>query len=155
MGGGGKKMKKIVWIMGILVISLIAKEAPASKPDDAQSVKAGEITTKDLHKLISDDVEEFYILDIREPDQIHHGEIFHLNLVSITRGYLEFKIEKAIPDKKAHIIVYCCSGQRGALAAKTLQEMGYANVHNLKGGMRQWVDDGYPLDTVFGEMIVK
>ncbi len=149
-------MKKIVWIMAIFAITLMAEETASAKPNSEQNItKSNEITTKELNKLLTDEKEEFYILDIREPDQIHHGEIFHLNAVAITRGYLEFKIEKAIPDKNAKIIVYCCSGQRGALAAKTLKEMGYTNAINLKGGMRQWVDDGYPLDTVFGEMVTK
>lgn len=149
-------MKKIVWIMGVFVVTLMAKEAVVADQNSMQSVaKVNEMTTKELNKLLTEDKEEFYVLDIREPDQIHHGEIFHLNAVAITRGYLEFKIQKAIPDKNAKIIVYCCSGQRGALAAKTLKEMGYTHAINLKGGMRQWVEDGYPLDTVFGEMTVK
>jgi len=96
-----------------------------------------------------------HLLDIREPDQIGHGEIFHLNLVKITRGYLEFKVEKAFPDKKARIIVYCCTGKRGKLATKTLKDMGYTNVYSLQGGIRGWVDAGYPLDTVYGEVLLK
>ena len=111
--------------------------------------------TKELYKLIKDDVEDFYIVDIREPDQVGHGEIFHLNLVTITRGYLEFKVENQIKNKKARIVVYCCTGKRGTLAAKTLNDMGYTNVSSLKGGIRQWVADGHPLDTVYGEVFLK
>ncbi len=92
-----------------------------------------QMETKELYKLIKEDVEDLYIVDIREPDQVDHGEIFHLNLVTITRGYLEFKIEKEIPNKSVRIVIYCCTGQRGNLAAKTLSEMGYTNVYsNMK-----------------------
>jgi rhodanese-related sulfurtransferase len=104
-------------------------------------------------KSMIDEDEDFYLLDIREPDQIGHGEIFHLDQIRITRGYLEFKIENLVKDKGAPIIVYCCTGKRGILAAKTLQDMGYTNVMSLDGGIRKWVEDGYPLDTVYGEMV--
>ena len=111
--------------------------------------------TKSLYEQIQKDVDDLYILDIREPDQIGHGEIFHVNLVTITRGYLEFKVEKAISDKSANIVIYCCTGKRGRLATKTLKEMGYTNASYLKGGMVKWVNDGYPLDTVYGEVVLK
>ena len=147
-------MRKILWILAFAMVTLGAKDAVDTK-NYVNSVKSDQMETKELYKLIKDDVEDFYIVDIREPDQVGHGEIFHLNLVTITRGYLEFKIENQIKDKKARIIVYCCTGKRGTLAAKTLNDMGYTNVYSLKGGIRQWVTDGYPLDTVYGEMLLK
>ncbi len=120
-----------------------------------QSKGVNEMSPKVLLGLIEKDVDDLYILDIREPDQVGHGEIFHLNLVKITRGYLEFKVEKEIADKKARIVIYCCTGKRGQLAAKTLQEMGYTNVYSLENGIRGWVESGFPLDTVYGEVVLK
>lgn len=117
-----------------------------------------EITPHELHRMIVKSDEEdylFYLVDIREPDQIGHGEIFHLDQIRITRGYLEFMIENKISDKDANIVVYCCTGKRGILAAKTLKDMGYKNVVSLKGGIRNWVESGLPLDTVYGEMVYK
>lgn len=139
-------MRKILWIICLGIISLAAKEP-------GEIIKAME--TKTLHQLMQKEQDDLYVLDIREPDQIGHGEIFYLNLVTITRGYLEFKIEKEIPNKNANIVIYCCTGKRGKLAAKTLTEMGYTNASYLVGGIRKWVDDGYPLDTTYGEMILK
>lgn len=147
-------MKKILWILAFAMLSLIAKDTADTKKY-VNAVQSKQMETKVLAKLIKDDVEDLYIVDIREPDQVDHGEIFHLNLVTITRGYLEFKIENKIPDKNARIVVYCCTGQRGNLAAKTLTGMGYSNVSSLKGGIKQWVADGYALDTVYGEMFLK
>ena len=117
-----------------------------------------EITPQELHRMIVKSDEEdyqFYLVDIREPDQIGHGEIFHMDQLKITRGYLEFMIENKIPDKNANIVVYCCTGKRGILAAKTLKDMGYKHVVSLKGGIRNWVESGLPLDTVYGEMVYK
>ena len=147
-------MKKILLILAFAMLSLVAKEAVDTNKY-VNSVQAKQMEAKELNRLIKEDVEDLYIVDIREPDQVGHGEIFHLNLITITRGYLEFKIENKIPNKNARIVVYCCTGKRGTLAAKTLNNMGYTNVFSLKGGIRQWVADGYPLDTVYGEMFVK
>lgn len=105
--------------------------------------------------MIDADEQEFHLIDIREPDQQAHGEIFHYNLHQITRGYLEFQVEEAIPDKDAIVILYCCSGKRSLLAARSLLEMGYTNVFSLEGGIRGWVEEGLPLDTVYGEMVLK
>lgn len=149
-------IKKMIVILVLSVMALMAKEAVVlKKVSYFDSIKVKEIEAKKLYKLIEDDVDDLYIVDIREPDQIGHGEIFHHNLVAITRGYLEFKIQKEIPDKKARIVVYCCTGKRGKLATKTLNEMGYTNVYSLKGGIKNWVESGYPLDTVYGEVVLK
>ncbi|MDH5464544.1 MAG: rhodanese-like domain-containing protein [Thiovulaceae bacterium] len=113
-----------------------------------------EIDPKDLKtKLDSDD--DFFLIDLRETAQQEHGEIYHIDSFKITRGYLEFQVEEKIPDKKAKIIVYCCSGKRSLLAAKSLIRMGYKDVLSLKGGIKEWVSKGMPLDTVYGEMIMK
>ena len=147
-------MRKILWILAFAIVIVSAKDTVDTK-HYIDSVKSNQMETKELYKLIKEDVEDLYIVDIREPDQVDHGEIFNLNLVTITRGYLEFKIEKEIPNKNSRIVVYCCTGSRGNLAAKTLKDMGYMNVSSLKGGIKKWVSDGYPLDTVYGEMFLK
>ncbi len=147
-----------------LAVFVLASQAQALNIESAQSFidyakkVVKEITPHELQRMIikSDEEDyEFYLVDIREPDQIGHGEIFHLNQVRITRGYLEFMIENKIPDKDADIVVYCCTGKRGILAAKTLKDMGYKNAVSLKGGIRNWVESGLPLDTVYGEMVYK
>jgi len=148
-----KRILTAVLIIVSLVLPLAAlnmESAKAFVDNAAKQVKL--ISPKELKTMMDGDT-SFYLLDIREPDQIGHGEIFHLDLIKITRGYLEFKIENEVPDKNANIVVYCCTGKRGILAAKTLLDMGYKNVRSLDGGIRNWVEQGYPLDTVFGEMV--
>ena len=48
-------------------------------------------------------------------------------------------------DPDGRVIVYCRSGVRAALAAQTLQELGYTDVANLDGGIAAWKDAGLPL----------
>ena len=67
-----------------------------------------------------------------------------------TRGLLEFAADPVSPRHSAEleptgrVIVYCRSGARAALAAKTLLDMGYENVANLDGGITAWIEAGLP-----------
>ena len=64
----------------------------------------------------------------------------------IGRGVLERDIETLIPDKDADIVLYCGGGFRSALAAQSLQQMGYRRVVSMDGGIRAWREAGYPID---------
>jgi rhodanese-related sulfurtransferase len=64
--------------------------------------------------------------------------------VHVSRGLLEFKADPESPLYEAalrqdrRIILYCGSGGRSALAAKTLHDMGYGDVASLAGGYAAW-----------------
>src|SRR3979409_1957473 len=75
--------------------------------------------------------------DVRETHEFGAG---HLpGAKHVPRGYLESRIEGAVPDHDAHVILYCQSGQRSALAAHTLKELlGYRNVASMTGGITLW-----------------
>ena len=88
-------------------------------------------------------------LDVREPvEWEHHIE----GAVQVPRGLLEFAADPASPrhkpelDPAGRVIVYCRSGVRAALAASTLQTMGYADVSNLEGGFGAWQEAGLPVN---------
>ena len=63
-------------------------------------------------------------------------------------------IQKITEDPKSEIIVYCKGGGRSALAAYTLKEMGFRNVINLEGGIREWVRSGKSIFNELGELSV-
>lgn len=78
-------------------------------------------------------------LDIREPNEWNLGHV--PGAVHIPRGQLEGKVEGAI-DRGKRVVVYCAGGSRSALAADTLQQMGYDQVESLRGGFRGWAEGG-------------
>jgi sulfur-carrier protein adenylyltransferase/sulfurtransferase len=85
------------------------------------------------------------IVDVREQDEWSAGHIPGAHFV--TRGHLESRIEGAAPDRSARVILYCASGNRSALAAKTLKEqLGYEHVESMTGGFTLWKDRGYAVD---------
>jgi rhodanese-related sulfurtransferase len=61
-----------------------------------------------------------------------------------SRGTVEFEVEEKFPDLNAEIICHCGGGGRSALAAESLQKMGYKNVRSMAGGMRAWKAAGLP-----------
>ena len=79
------------------------------------------------------------IVDCREHNEFALGHI--PGAVFIPRGVLEQNIERAAPRERK-VILYCASGNRSALAADVLLQMGYEDVASLAGGIRAWVDAG-------------
>jgi len=85
--------------------------------------------------------ETWALLDVREREEYREG---HLDgALSLPRGFLEMRVEEAVPDKSAPIIAYCAGGVRSLIAARTLKEMGYENVVSMSGGYTAWKNAGY------------
>jgi molybdopterin/thiamine biosynthesis adenylyltransferase/rhodanese-related sulfurtransferase len=85
------------------------------------------------------------IVDVRETEEVSAGKI--PGAVHVPRGYLESRIEGAAPDRSQRVILYCASGNRSALAAKTLKDdLGYQNVESMTGGYTLWKDRGYDVE---------
>lgn len=93
-----------------------------------------------LERKERDDV---HLIDVRERDEFVDGHIEGATFVP--RGLLDLKIENIVPDKADEVILYCAGGTRSALAAKTLQELGYENVKSVEGGFGDWKEEGYPI----------
>jgi molybdopterin/thiamine biosynthesis adenylyltransferase/rhodanese-related sulfurtransferase len=81
-------------------------------------------------------------LDVREPDEYEQGSI--PGAVHLPRGHLEFQVEGKLTDKARPVVVYCAGGTRSVFAAKTLGDLGYADVVSMAGGFNRWKDQGKP-----------
>ena len=88
---------------------------------------------------------EALIIDVRDKDEWDEGHI--PGATHLSRGTIEFDIEEKVPDPHAMIICHCGGGGRSALAAESLQKMGYKNVHSMAGGFKAWEADGLPTTT--------
>src|SRR5262249_51978032 len=86
-----------------------------------------EIDPSQVNELIDEGVA---IIDVRETEEFAAG---HLpGAKHVPKSYLETRIENAVPDRDAQIVLYCQSGNRSAWAARTLEEdLGYANVSSM------------------------
>jgi len=76
------------------------------------------------------------LIDVREPDEHAQGMI--PGTLHIPRGFLELRIERNVPDRETPVVLYCASGTRSVLAARSLAELGYTRVSSLAGGFTGW-----------------
>ena len=82
------------------------------------------------------------IVDVREKDEWEEEHI--PDAIHMSRGMLELDIEEKVPDVGTIVIVHCGGGGRSALAAESLQKMGYKNVRSMAGGFKAWKAAGLP-----------
>ncbi len=90
------------------------------------------------------------LVDIREPAERDQAG-FIPEAVEAPRGMLEFWADPTSPyhrdefDPGRRIILHCASGGRSALAAATLQDLGYDRVAHMDGGLQAWKEAGRPV----------
>jgi len=102
---------------------------------------------------------DLLIVDVREPDEYAAGHIQGSLLVP--RGILEASCDWGYSDtlpalaqaRTLPVVLVCRSGNRTALAALTLQQMGFEQVFSMKTGVRGWNDYELPLVNLQGEQV--
>ena len=107
------------------------------------------VAKKNIHELSVDDVvkkiqnkESFVFVDVREDDEWKAGRA--KGAIHLGKGVIERDVEVTIPDKQTEIVLYCGGGFRSALAADSLQKMGYTKVFSMDGGIKTWRDKKLP-----------
>jgi len=113
----------------------------------------------DVEKKMSNSDQQLLILDIREPDEFTAMHIE--NSLHVPRGILESACEydyeetvrELVEARNRPVVIVCRSGNRSALAALTLQLMGYQQVSSMKTGLRGWNDYELPLVDTAGNAV--
>jgi len=97
----------------------------------------------ELRSRIDAGTEELIVLDVREKDAYVAGHIPGARL--LPRGQLELRVDKELPDPTMRIVACCEIGRISTLAAATLRSMGFQRAVALDGGMKSWLEAGYPV----------
>ncbi len=107
------------------------------------------ITPEKALELIKDN--KCNLIDIRDALELQNDGCFE-NTHHAPRGLLEFMIHPESPffknenlDPDKDIVLFCAAGGRSALAAKTLQEMGFKNVSHIEGGFKLMKQKGFKI----------
>jgi rhodanese-related sulfurtransferase len=95
-----------------------------------------EVTPQQVREMQTCNEKAVY-LDVREPSEWNLGRL--PGAVPLPRGNLESKVEGMI-DRAQKVVIYCARGNRSALAALTMKQMGYENVASMSGGIQGWAD---------------
>jgi len=103
---------------------------------DEAKQQIDEVTPEQVREM-QDRNESVVYLDVREPNEWNLGRLPHA--IHLPRGNLETKVEGII-DRAQRVVVYCARGNRSALAALTLKQMGYENVASMARGFAGWAD---------------
>ncbi|MGH0033138.1 MAG: non-hydrolyzing UDP-N-acetylglucosamine 2-epimerase [Myxococcota bacterium] len=131
-----------------------AADAQRSLADfvDAAKREILEISPEEARRLLdAPDREGWHFVDVREPDEFAAGRV--PGAKSSPRGFLEVKADLShkkrdpwFADRERKLVLYCGGGHRSALAARTLQDMGFRHVRSLAEGWTGWTERSYPVE---------
>src|SRR5437764_775422 len=106
--------------------------------------RINEVDPREVHDIVTNGYKAV-VVDVREQHEYDEGRL--PGAIHVPRGHLETRIENAVRDKDARVVLYCQSGNRSAFAADTLQrELGYSNVESMVGGITLWKDRGFDVE---------
>ncbi|MFQ5416698.1 MAG: rhodanese-like domain-containing protein [Myxococcota bacterium] len=111
-----------------------------------------EISVEEAARILEQpDREGWAFLDVREADEFSAGRVPGAR--HSPRGFLEVRADLTHPkrdpwftDRDRPMILYCGGGNRSALAARALVEMGFTRILSLCGGFAKWRDEGRPIE---------
>ena len=109
-----------------------------------------EVMPGELQQLL-DNESDLLLVDVRESSEHEQGHLHGAHLVP--RGILEAAADLNYPKRDAvlsgarerPVVLYCATGGRSAMAALTLQMMGFTRVYSLAGGFMKWQEEGRPV----------
>ena len=153
-------MRKIPWVLSIAFLLLaisprllvqrgLASPAPQAQKGGYEALvkeaksRIQEMTLEQFTALKGAD-DKFTLIDVREDSEWQAGRV--PGAIHISRGVLEFQIEAKVPQKDSKVVLYCRSGARSALAADSLQKLGYTKVYSLAGGFSAYQKAGLPTE---------
>jgi len=104
-----------------------------------------EVSVQDAYRVIQDKNRDIRLIDIREKEELVTGYIE--GAAFVPNSLIKVKPAEMLPEKNIPLVLYCASGRRSLIAAKMLQDMGYADVASMAGGFNAWVEGGYKFKT--------
>src|SRR5437764_2712768 len=106
--------------------------------------RINEVDPREVHDIVTNGYKAV-VVDVREQHEYDEGRL--PGAIHVPRGHLETRIENAVRDKDARVVLYCQSGNRSAFAADTLQrQLGHSNVESMVGGITLWKDRGFEVE---------
>ena len=112
-----------------------------------------EIDCREAERLLAvPDREGWHFVDVREPDEFAAGRVPGAR--NFPRGFLEVRADLEHPkrdpwlaDRDRKLVLYCGGGNRSALAASVLLEMGFTRVRSMAEGFAGWTQRGLPVES--------
>ena len=122
------KSNKILWAIALMLFAVFAVQQ--LQASDGVDVKLAQSMNQ----------QGALLLDVREPGEFSAVHAPDAKLIPL--GQLSSRLQEIASYKDKPIVVVCRSGRRSAQAVSMLQESGFSQVSNVKGGMNAWEGEG-------------
>ncbi len=134
------EIKRHFVLIALLVLVSCRSDDPATlpAPPPVQTV-----TAQDLAAQLARDAPPL-VLDVRTPAEFEQGHVPGARNMPYTD--VPRHLEELAPYKDHTIVMYCQSGHRAGIAARTLQEAGFKKLAHLAGDMPGWFAKGLPVE---------
>ena len=99
-----------------------------------------EIDAIELSLWVNDSAQKLRVIDVRQMQEIAEGTVPKAEALPLHT--LPARVHELSPAEK--LVIVCRSGARSAQACMYLQQQGFSDVYNLRGGMMAWVQNGLP-----------
>ncbi len=107
-----------------------------------------EISVQEFKQKIDSKDDNVFLLDVRQPFEKYQSNIEYQNSKLIPVEELGSRLEEIEAYKDQEIVCMCRSGSRSANACQLLENQGFSNVKNLRGGINEWareIDKSLPV----------
>lgn len=127
----------------MLVLTLSVLASACSSDTTTQSIEL--VPPADAAQVIADDPAGLVVLDIRTPEEFNEARLADAIMVDFYADDFEAQLDTL--DKDVPYVMYCRSGNRSSEAVKTMKDLGFVEVYEIDGGIVNWYDQGYPIES--------
>lgn len=128
-----------VVVLGVMALILYGVLNKAAQPAEATPAPT-EITVSEAYERYQQGA---FLLDVREPDEWEDYHVPDSTLIPLSQ--LAGRVDELPRDQE--IVVICRSGNRSQDGRDILLEAGFENVTSMSGGVLEWREAGYPVET--------
>lgn len=133
----------MVRTLAVLILALSVLVAACSSDTTTQSIEL--VSPAEASQVIADSPAGLVVLDIRTPEEFAQARLADAMLVDFYED--DFAAQLDTLDKDVPYVMYCNSGNRSSEAVKTMEDLGFVEVYEIDGGIVNWYDQGYPIES--------
>jgi rhodanese-related sulfurtransferase len=122
-------------LASILIVAIVSGCLSSTMP--SEKARHVDVSVQQGKEMI--DSGEVFILDVRTQEEYDEGHIMGSTLIPVDE--LDSRLKELPRDKK--ILVYCGTGHRSLTASEKLENSGFTQIYNMKGGITEWINTGY------------
>jgi phage shock protein E len=126
-----------------LLVALATLVAACSSGSDTATIELA--SPEEAAQVIEADPSGLVVLDIRTPEEFAEARL--ADAINADFYDADFADQLDALDKDVPYVMYCRTGNRSSDAVKTMKELGFVEVWEIDGGIVNWYESGYPVES--------